>query len=60
MIMYIVAVSTTKFAPRYVAMCLMVAGTYSGYVVALGYISNSMSTPDDGTCCAQNRNRSPR
>ena len=44
MCMYIVAVSTTKFAARYVAMCLMVGGTYSGYVVALGYISNSASS----------------
>lgn len=41
MVMYVIAVATTKFGPRYFAMCLMVAGTYSGYVVALGYISNS-------------------
>ncbi|KAJ9139464.1 Pantothenate transporter liz1 [Pleurostoma richardsiae] len=43
--MYIVAVSTTAFAPRYVAMCLMVGGTYSGYVVALGYISIILPRP---------------
>jgi hypothetical protein len=41
MVMYVIAVVTTNFAARYVAMCLMVGGTYSGYVVALGYISNS-------------------
>ncbi|EFW99217.1 pantothenate transporter liz1 [Grosmannia clavigera kw1407] len=45
MVMYIVAISTTKFAPRYFAMCIMVGSTYSGYVVALGYISNILPRP---------------
>ncbi|KAK6086975.1 pantothenate transporter liz1 [Seiridium cupressi] len=42
---YIIAAATTSFAPRYFAMCIMVAGTYSGYVVALGYISNILPRP---------------
>ncbi|CAK7226211.1 hypothetical protein SEUCBS140593_006164 [Sporothrix eucalyptigena] len=45
MAMYVLAVATTAFTPRYVAMCLMVGGTYSGYVVALGYISNILPRP---------------
>jgi Major Facilitator Superfamily len=42
---YVIAVTTTKFGPRYLAMCLMVGGTYSGYVVLLGYISNILPRP---------------
>lgn len=49
MAMYIIAVSTTGFAARYFAMCLMVGGTYAGYVVALGYISNSTYLQAEGS-----------
>ncbi|KAH8667010.1 major facilitator superfamily domain-containing protein [Xylariales sp. PMI_506] len=45
LIAYIIAAATTDFAPRYFAMCIMVGGTYSGYVVALGYISNILPRP---------------
>ncbi|CAG8002530.1 unnamed protein product [Penicillium salamii] len=42
---FIIAVTTTSFAPRYVAMCLMIGGIYSSYVVVLGYISNILPRP---------------
>ncbi|KAJ5361139.1 MFS general substrate transporter [Penicillium brevicompactum] len=42
---FIIAVTTTSFAPRYVAMCLMIGGIYSSYVVVLGYISNVLPRP---------------
>jgi hypothetical protein len=42
---FILAASTTATAPRYVAMMLMVPGVYTGYVVALGWISNCMPRP---------------
>ncbi|KAF4629961.1 hypothetical protein G7Y89_g8185 [Cudoniella acicularis] len=42
---YILAAATTKTGPRYVAMMLMVPGVYSGYVVALAWISNSLPRP---------------
>ncbi|XMA13396.1 hypothetical protein WAI453_006187 [Rhynchosporium graminicola] len=42
---YILAAATTKTAPRYVAMMLMVPGVYSGFVVALAWISNSLPRP---------------
>ncbi|KAK6201934.1 hypothetical protein LQW54_009248 [Pestalotiopsis sp. IQ-011] len=45
LVAYVIAAATTGFAPRYFAMCVMVAGTYSGYVVALGYISNILPRP---------------
>lgn len=41
-ISFAIAAGTTKFAPRYLAMCLMVGANYSGYVVALSWISNGM------------------
>jgi Major Facilitator Superfamily len=44
-ISFIIAATTTKFAPRYLAMCLMVGSTYSGYVVALAWISNVLPRP---------------
>ena len=44
-IAYIVAATTTKTGPRYFAMMLMPAGVYSGYVVALGWISNTLPRP---------------
>jgi hypothetical protein len=42
---YILAAATTKTGPRYVAMMLMVPGVYTGYVVALAWISNSLPRP---------------
>ncbi|RAO67156.1 uncharacterized protein BHQ10_003168 [Talaromyces amestolkiae] len=42
---FILSVSTTSFAARYVAMCIMLAGCYGGYVVCLGYISNILPRP---------------
>ncbi|KIX07776.1 uncharacterized protein Z518_02430 [Rhinocladiella mackenziei CBS 650.93] len=42
---FILAAATTSIAPRYVAMMLMVPGVYTGYVVALGWISNTMPRP---------------
>ncbi|KUM57756.1 hypothetical protein ACN42_g9418 [Penicillium freii] len=42
---FIIAATTTATAPRYVAMMLMVPSFYSGYVVALGWISNTLPRP---------------
>lgn len=42
---YILAAATTSTAPRYVAMMLMVPGVYTGYVVALAWISNTLPRP---------------
>jgi len=42
---FIIAASTTAFAPRYVAMMLMPAGVYTGYVVGLAWISNTLPRP---------------
>lgn len=42
---FILAATTTATAPRYVAMMLMLPGIYTGYVVALGWISNCMPRP---------------
>ncbi|KAG9231960.1 major facilitator superfamily domain-containing protein [Amylocarpus encephaloides] len=42
---YILAAATTKTGPRYLAMMLMVPGVYTGYVVALAWISNSLPRP---------------
>jgi len=42
---YILAACTTRTSARYVAMMLMVPGVYSGYVVALHWISNSLPRP---------------
>ncbi|KAF1947409.1 pantothenate transporter liz1 [Clathrospora elynae] len=42
---FILAAATTSTAPRYVAMMLMVPGIYTGYVVALTWISNSLPRP---------------
>lgn len=44
-IAYIIAASTTAVGPRYFAMMLMPAGVYTGYVVALGWISNTLPRP---------------
>ncbi|KAJ6079707.1 MFS general substrate transporter [Penicillium canescens] len=42
---FILAVTTSSFAPRYLAMCIMIGAIYSAYVVALGYISNILPRP---------------
>jgi MFS family permease len=42
---FILCAATHSTAPRYVAMMLMVPGVYTGYVVALSWISNSMPRP---------------
>ena len=42
---FIIAATTTAIGPRYFAMMLMPAGVYSGYVVALGWISNTLPRP---------------
>jgi len=42
---FIIAVSTTAVAPRYVAIMLMVPSMYSAYVVMLTWISNSIPRP---------------
>ncbi|KAJ6043188.1 uncharacterized protein N7446_001384 [Penicillium canescens] len=42
---FIIAATTTGTAPRYVSMMLMVPSFYSGYVVALGWISNTLPRP---------------
>ncbi|KUJ11861.1 pantothenate transporter liz1 [Mollisia scopiformis] len=42
---FILAACTTKTGPRYFAMMLMVPGVYTGYVVALAWISNSLPRP---------------
>ncbi|CZR59831.1 related to nicotinamide mononucleotide permease [Phialocephala subalpina] len=42
---FILAACTTKIGPRYFAMMLMVPGVYTGYVVALAWISNSLPRP---------------
>ncbi|KAM7200145.1 putative tartrate transporter [Rhypophila sp. PSN 637] len=42
---YIIAATTSHIAPRYLAMMLMVPSVYSGFVVALAWISNTMPRP---------------
>lgn len=42
---FILAAATTATAPRYVAMMFMVPGIYTGYVVALAWISNTLPRP---------------
>lgn len=44
-IAFILAAATTGTAPRYLPMMLMVPGVYTGYVVALGWISNTLPRP---------------
>ena len=44
-IAFIIAASTTTTAPRYIAMMMMVPGVYTGYVVALAWISNTLPRP---------------
>ncbi|KAL8822102.1 MAG: hypothetical protein Q9191_007157, partial [Dirinaria sp. TL-2023a] len=42
---FIIAAATTATGPRYLAMMLMVPGVYTGYVVALAWISNTLPRP---------------
>jgi MFS family permease len=42
---FIIAATTTGVGPRYLSMMLMVPGVYTGYVVALGWISNTLPRP---------------
>lgn len=42
---FILAAATTATAPRYVAMMLMVPSIYSGYVIVLAWISNTVPRP---------------
>lgn len=42
---FILAATTTSVAPRYVAMMLMVPSMYASFVVALGWISNTLARP---------------
>lgn len=42
---FIIAAATIKTAPRYLAMMLMIPGVYTGYVVALAWISNTLPRP---------------
>lgn len=44
-IAYIIAATTTAVGPRYFAMMLMPASVYTGYVVALAWISNTLPRP---------------
>ncbi|KAL9016034.1 MAG: hypothetical protein Q9185_006600 [Variospora sp. 1 TL-2023] len=44
-IAFIIAATTTKTAPRYLSMMLMIPGVYTGYVVALAWISNTLPRP---------------
>ncbi|KAL9128071.1 MAG: hypothetical protein Q9217_003182 [Psora testacea] len=44
-IAFIIAATTTAAGPRYFAMMLMPAGVYTGYVVALAWISNTLPRP---------------
>ncbi|ORY68702.1 major facilitator superfamily domain-containing protein [Pseudomassariella vexata] len=45
MIANIIAATTTSIGPRYLSMMLMVPGVYTGYSVALAWISNSLPRP---------------
>jgi MFS family permease len=44
-ITFIIAASTTATAPRYFAMMLMVPSVYTGYVVVLAWVSNTLPRP---------------
>ena len=44
-IAFIIAATTIKTGPRYLAMMMMVPGVYTGYVVALAWISNTLPRP---------------
>lgn len=42
---FIIAATTTSIAPRYLSMMLMLSGIYPGFVVALGWVSNTVTRP---------------
>ena len=42
---FVIAASTTSFAPRYFAMMLMPAGTYTAYIVGFAWMSNTIPRP---------------
>ncbi|KAL2824946.1 major facilitator superfamily domain-containing protein [Aspergillus cavernicola] len=42
---FVIAATTTAVGPRYLSMMLMVPALYTGYVVALGWISNTLPRP---------------
>ena len=42
---FMIAATTTKTGPRYLAMMLMIPGVYTGYVVAVAWISNTLPRP---------------
>jgi hypothetical protein len=44
-IAFIIAATTLSIVPRYISMCLMIPGIYSSFVVALGWISNTITRP---------------
>ena len=44
-ISFIIAVTTSGIGPRYFAIMIMIPGIYSGYVVALAWISNTLPRP---------------
>ncbi|KAL8809621.1 MAG: hypothetical protein Q9200_003256 [Gallowayella weberi] len=44
-IAFVIAAATIKTGPRYLAMMLMIPGVYTGYVVALAWISNTLPRP---------------
>ena len=50
---FIIAVSTTNTAARYFAMMIMPAGVYTGYVICLTWISNSIPRPPAKRASAQ-------
>lgn len=45
MVANIIMATTTSTAPRYFAMMIMIPGLYTGYVVILAWISNSIPRP---------------
>lgn len=42
---FIIAASTTAVAPRYISMILMLSGLYPGFVIALGWVSSTVTRP---------------
>lgn len=42
---FILAAATTNTIPKYISMMLMIPGCYTGYVVALGWISSTIPRP---------------
>ena len=44
-IAFIIAATTSGVGPRYFSMMIMVPGVYTGYVVALAWISNTLPRP---------------